>query len=207
MNESAAVNAVYTIIDDAKATLVQGISHSGIAREILHLSKTNLSTPTQYYAVAVYCENAREFSMPGVNSITGVSWTEYSMMVQLADVANIQSHDVLPYETAHGDFRRFRDRVVRLLRDSTKWFPTSSSSPKLRVKVGQGEGDRLIAVENQNFTFSDMEQVEYAMLFSRIAFTLTDHCADSSLLYTTSTSTTTSTTTSTSTSTTTTLAP
>jgi len=183
MNENAAVQAVYTVIDNAKATLVTGIIHNGVARTIQHLSTTNLATPTQYYAVATYCAGAREFSMPGMNNVPGVPWAEYNMVVQVADVANIQVADLLPYETAHADFRKFRDRIVRLIRETTKWFPSSTATPRFRMPVSRtGENDRRVDVENQNFSFRDVQDVEYAMLFARITFTLMDHCSDSSLL-------------------------
>jgi hypothetical protein len=183
MNEDAAVQAVYTVINNAKDTLVQDITHNGVAREILHLATTNLAPPTAYYAVAVYCERARESAMPGVNTADGVDWAEYDMVVQLGDVANIQPTDTLPYQIAHADFRKFRDRIVKLIR-TTKWFPSATASPRLRFPVDAGGVEhKRVDVENQNFSWEEAENVTYAMLFSRITFTLMDHCSDSSLLY------------------------
>lgn len=184
MNERAAVQAVYTVLDSARASLVTGITHNGVARTIKHLSTTNLAAPVEYYAVSVECTSCKEFSMQGANSVAGVPWAVYEMVIQLGDVANIQpSSDTNPYETAHADFRKLRDRVVKLIRETVKWMPASSANPRFRLAVGNGEYDRPVSVENQNFTFSDIEDVEYAMLFSRISFSLQDHCSDSSLLY------------------------
>lgn len=182
MNEKAAIAALYTVINSNKTALTTGITHSGVARQIAFLSKSTLSTPVAYYAIGLRCFDAREFSMPGVNSVTGVAWAEYDVGVQIVDVASIQPGDVNPYETVHDDFRRVRDRLVKLLRDDTGWFPSTAARPRFRIKFGDGEQDRRIEVVNENYSFSDVESNEYAMLFSLIRFTFVDHCVNNSLI-------------------------
>lgn len=185
MNEDAAVQAVYVVIDDAKEALVGGIAHQGEPRQILHLADTLLAAPLMYYAIGIDCLRAREFSMPGVNTLANaIPWAQYEMVIQIADVANIQPGDVVPYSQVHSDFRKLRDRVVRLIRNTTEWFPTATSTPRFRMpRDANGNNDKLVRVENQLTSFSDMQQQDYALLFSRIQFVLIDHCSDSSLLY------------------------
>lgn len=182
MNERAALAALHTVIDANKAALTSGITHSGVARTIAFLSTSTLSTPVQYYAIGLRCFDLREFSMPGKNYVKGLAWAEYDVGIQLGDVASIQPGDVNPYETCHDDFRRVRDRLVKLLRDDTKWFPNEDANPRFRIRVSEGEQDRRFEVRNENFTFGDVESNEYAMLFSLISFTLVDHCVNNSLV-------------------------
>lgn len=179
MNEKEAVNAVYTVLNNAKATLVSDLTHSGADREIKHLAGTNLAPPVEYYAIAVYCTGASEGSMPGANNITGISWDVFNMVIQVADVANIQKDDLFPYEQCHNNFRDLVGRIVELIRITTSWFPSPTSSPRFRMPTSEdGTAHKPVNVENESFGFEDTEGNDYAMLFSRISFTLIDHCAD-----------------------------
>ena len=183
MNEDAAVQAIKTVIGNAASTLLTDLSYAGVPRKIQHLASTELAVPGAYFAIAVKCPRSRERSMPAGNNLTGKNWVEYDMVVQVADVAQIDPNEEVAYETAHSDFRKFRDRIVRLVRDTTEWFPSAASTPRFRLPVSPGQEHKAVDVENQAWHAQDQQRVGYAMLFSRITFKLIDHCADSSLLY------------------------
>jgi hypothetical protein len=181
VNEAAAVEAVYTVINAARATLVGSLTQNNQERVLKWLSRTILDTPPAYYAVSIHCENALEHSKPTVvnsaNPNIVPAWVEYRMFVMVGEHATPDSSKA--FDTAHDNFRKFCDRLVLLLRQTTDWFPTSGSSPRFRLKI---ERDTAQTVRKENILPLPVEDGTH-ILGAFIRFTLMDHCSDSSLLY------------------------
>lgn len=184
MNEIAATNAIKAVINAAKATLVSGLAQGGAARSIAHLETTSLAMPSGYYAIAIDCLAAQEYEMDSRNIVTvvaadGLQHTVYEMAIRIADYAMPEPGEATAYITAHTNFRKLTDRIVKLLRE-TKWYPNATTRPRFRLAVTQEQGS-MIRKENEVITD---DSLTYMILAATLRFTLIDHCADSTALYT-----------------------
>lgn len=181
MNEVAAIQAIYDVLNLNRATLIEGLSHGGVVRKIESLTRTVISVPTAYYAVAINCTGAREYAAPSRNigkATSGIKLVEYSMIVQIADAAYPEQGEEESFLTAHNNFRKFSDRIAKLLRE-TRFFPNSSSTPRFCIRMDAISGIEM-SKENINLIY---EGTSVIVLTSWLRFTLMDPNSDSSLLY------------------------
>lgn len=177
MNQNAAINAVYGVLNTNKAVVVSGITHQGISRELQHIFRSNLTAWMETYAVTIHCPAATEkFSEPSANTVRGRAQVTYSMEIHVVDTAFPQTSDTnqLPFEQMHSDFRTVVARIVRLVKDTTVAF--TSGGVELRLTPFSP-----VKVDERTSWF-DNGQESYPMLYSIIHFELTDYCADSSLV-------------------------
>lgn len=132
MNEQAAVQAVYDTISDNQSTLLSGLQQNGLDRTLECLTDTLTQGPTGYYAIAIHCRGAREFTdpLPGNVNVASRYRTQYDIQILVADMVLPEPDDVLFGETATDNFRTFCDRIVWLFRVNQKWFPSSTADPK-----------------------------------------------------------------------------
>jgi hypothetical protein len=181
VNEDAAVQAVYTVINANEATLISGLLSGGTLREVSHLTPTILYTPAAYYAVGVHCERAREHDHPGLANVTSTAnspdYVEYPMLVRVADAVYSEPNEDIPYDVAHSNFRKFTDRLVRLLRETTVWFPDAATRPRFRVKE-----DRTLGKVFEKNNVAPFIETDAYVLGAEIRFVLVDWCSDSSLI-------------------------
>ena len=185
MNEVAVVQAVYDVLNPAKATLVTDLSQGGVARTIKSLTRTVLAVPSAYYAIGIDCTGAREYNKPAknVNSATGgIIVAEYSMTVRIADAAypdlNTDPKEAEPYLTAHTNFRKLVDRIEKLIRE-TKFWPSQASSPRFCLMVDPRIG---VEVKKENATLI-YEGTSTIVLAAMLSFTLVDPNSKPGLLY------------------------
>jgi len=182
MNEKAAIAAVAAVLEGGKTAITSGIVHQGEQREIEEINKSNLTPPKQPYSISVDCTSARERSILTANVRTGVSYVEYSMELHISDPAYPQPSDSeqKPYETMHDDFRTVVGRIVKLIREDTVAFPSTTAKPKFIIRRSMA-GDPAVTVENRSRWY-DAGQGASPVLYSIIKFTIVDHCSDSSLV-------------------------
>lgn len=181
MNEVAAIQAMYDVLDAARVTLVSGLTHGGVAREIKSLKRTVLAVPDAYYAIAVDCQDAHEYAAPSQNiskATSGLIICEYPMIVKIADAAYPDQGESESHLTSHNNFRKFCDRVARLIRE-TRFFPDSSSTPRFCLKMDRVAGIEM-RKENLNLIY---EGTSLIILTSWLRFTLVDPKSVTSLLY------------------------
>ena len=181
MNEDAAVQAVYTVINSNKDILVSGLMSGGTLRELSHLTPTILYFAPAYYAVGIHCERASERDHPGIMNMTSTAgvpdYAEYDMVIRVADAMFPESNEDIPYDQAHSNFRKFTDRLVRLLRETTVWFPDTSTRPKFKVRE-----DRSLGKICEKSNFAPLIESNAFVLGAEIRFALVDWCSDSSLI-------------------------
>lgn len=181
MNEVAAIQSVYDVLNAAKATLVTDLTHGGVAREVKSLKRTVLAVPDSYYAMAIDCSDIKEYAAPSQNiskATSGLIHCEYQMIVKIADVAYPDQGEDEVFLTSHNNFRTFCDRVARLLRE-TRFFPSVSATPRFCLKMDRTTGIEMKR-ENINLIY---EGTSLIILASWLRFTLMDPNSDTSLLY------------------------
>lgn len=184
MNERLVVDAVYTVIDGVRETLVEGFIHQGVQREIDDLLRSSLTPPKQGMSITINCTGVRETSLDMSNIVQGKDVAVYEMELHVVDIAFPQLPDPAqtPYETMHQDFRLLIARLSYLIRKQTVWWPTASATPKFRLMQARGGNDRLVRVDNRTAWY-DEGTGPYPVLYSVIAFTLVEECVDTGELY------------------------
>ena len=171
MDENSAVAAIVTVIEDASSTLVSGLDQNGQERVIEYISPTLLHLPSAYYGINVHCERATERRSPEfVNSAEASPHaTEYDMAVVVFENAlPDDGNDTFFCEVAHQNFRDLCDAVVKLLRRTHKWLPSSVATPRYRIKDDSESPGRSVQKENHLPEPSD----EGLILASTIRFKL-----------------------------------
>lgn len=183
MNEVAAIQAVYDVINAAKATLVSGLAQGGMVREVKSLTRTVLAVPAAYYAVAVDCNpTVYERASPAHNiskATSGIIVAEYQMIVKMADSAYTEQGEQESFLTSHNNFRKFGDRVAKLIREQ-RFFPGQGATPRFCLKIDRVNGIEMTK-ENINLLY---EGTSIILITSWLRFTLMDANSDTSLLYT-----------------------
>lgn len=166
MNEKSVVDSVYTVINNATATLVSGIEHQGIARQIAHINKSILSPWLQSYAITIDCTSVEESFKRAGNTVRGATQELYRMEVTIVDNAFPQVSDTtqIPFEQMHHDFRLIVSRLVTLLKDTTVTFTDGSNSFRLETLAP-------VVVQNRTDWF-DTQEVSFPVLMSVVMFTL-----------------------------------
>lgn len=181
MNEDAAVQAVYTVINSNTATLIAGLLGGGTLREVSHLTPTILYRPAAYYAVVVHCERARERDHPDIVNMASTAgvpdYAEYDMLILVADVVYPEPNEDIPYNKTHSNFRKFSDRLIRLLRETTVWFPDTATRPRFKVRE-----DRSLGKVFEKNNIGPFVETDAYVLGAEIRFALVDWCSDSSLI-------------------------
>lgn len=172
MNEKAAINALYATIDGAKATLVSGITHQGVAREIKGVFKSLLTSPLELYSIHLHCASAEERFIEAANTVRGKDIALYNVEIHIYDYVMPQTIDItqIPFEKMHDDFRLLKGRIVKLIKDDTVVFADGDVSFRLVDSI---------RVENRTRWFDEGDQ-SFPLLYSIIRFELVDECADSS---------------------------
>lgn len=135
MNEDAVAQAVESVINAAKATLVAGLTQNDLAREVAWLSDTALGVPPAFYAIKIHVEDAVEYNDPDRNNTYKATpyRSEYSVMILVGDCATYDPNDDVVGSVSHSNFRKFCDNIVRLVRRDTEWFPNASASSRYRI--------------------------------------------------------------------------
>jgi hypothetical protein len=185
MNETAAVEAVYTVIEAQKEILVQDLIQDGAQREIRELVSSVIPEGLSSYVISIDCLRVVESTRPSGNVISGAPQTEiYTIVVDVVDVPIILAEDPegRPYKTSHDHFRLLIARLVKLLRKDTNFFPSQTASPRFTMAVNRTEGDRRVEVRNQHRTQRETISAHYGRLQTRLTFQLVG-CSDDSLLY------------------------
>ena len=178
MNQNALIDALYTVINDNKDDLVDGMVHQGIQREIKEILKSKLTSSKQTYSISLEITNPRERFIQGANTMRGKSEVQYPVELHVIDFAIPQLTDSaqIPYETMHHDFRLLVDRLVKLFKDTYRAIPSTTSNPKFIVLEGS-----TINVANRSDWYDNGDEI-YPAMYSVISFTMVDYCADSSLI-------------------------
>lgn len=179
MNVGAAVAAVCTLLESNKVTLVSGIAHQGVDREIKTVYKSILTPPLEYYSITVHCPEAPESLTRLANTSMQRPVNKYMIEMHVSDYAIPQSADSVqtPFETMHQDFRKLLSRIAALIRE-TKWLPTAASSPKYRVELPNAR----ITVNDRTAWFSDRGG-RHPIMYGVVRFALICECGDSGALY------------------------
>ena len=181
MNEDAVVQAVYTVISNNKDILVSGLMSGGTLRELSHLTPTILYFAPAYYAIGIHCERTKEHDHPGLVNVTSTAnapdYAEYNMVIRVADAVFPEPNEDIPYDQAHSNFRKFTDRLVRLLRETAVWFPDEPARPRFKVRE-----DRSLGKIFEKSNFAPLIESNAFVLGSEIRFALVDWCSDSSLV-------------------------
>jgi hypothetical protein len=182
MNQEAAINAVVTVINTNKATLVTGLTIGGAARAIKWISDTPLAVPPEYYAVIVDCANLTEYPMPRQHNIAdpnnSIMYVDYEIAVAVADYAVFEQGEAIYGGKAQQNFRKLVDRMVKLFLYDTKFFPLLGAVPRFCIPR-IGDGPRM-QVEN---LVPDVSNNGEYFLSSVIRFTLRDTNSNPALLY------------------------
>jgi len=183
VNEKAVVDAIHTVIDGVRDTLVSGFYHQGTQRQIEHIFRSNLTPPGGGISISIHCTRAREWSMAMSNATQGKNVGHYEIELHVVDLAFPQPDDPAqtPYETMHQDFRKLCGRLVLLIRETTTWWPNSTASPKFEL-LKSNSNDRVVNVDNRAAWYDDGAGA-YPVLFSVISFTLVEECVDTGSLY------------------------
>ena len=180
MYEQPVLDALKTLISDNESTLLTGITFQGGQKTIHQITTSNLTPPSGYPYILIYCTEVLEES----NLSTGASPTvrhpkrraPYQIRIEITDQAIVRSDDNQAYEQSHKDFRLFIDRIVNLIRTQT-WIGTS---PKTQLNRSAGVDDRVIRKQNLSGTWQDVEKNWWATLHSVLSFELIDGCVDTS---------------------------
>jgi hypothetical protein len=132
MNEQGAVQAVYDTVENNQSTLLDSLEQNGENRVLECLTDTLTQGPAGYYAIAIHCRRAEEFTdpLPGNVNVASRYRTLYHIEMLVADQVLPDPDDDLFGETAADNFRTFCDRIVQLFRVTQKWFPNDSADPK-----------------------------------------------------------------------------
>jgi hypothetical protein len=178
VNLVLAVDAIYSVIDANKASVVSGIVHQGQQREIKEIHKSVLTPPLEYYAVMIHVGEGPEALQDARNSPIRVPVSEYHAEVHISDFAIPQQGDPdqTPYETMHTDFRTVVSKLAKVFRD-TQWMPNATTRPRYTLK----DPGKEIRVSDRTRWFADAAN-RYPVLYAVISFTLQTSCDDGASL-------------------------
>lgn len=185
MNETAILDALKSLIDDNKSTLVTGMTHQGQARAIEHITTSVLTPPVAYYYIALEINEVAESSKFGVFATAErpPRSAVYNCEVNVADYLVGVAGEAELYETMHNSFRLLVDRIAKLIEEQ-KWIPSISDSPKVRlVRSGTAGNDRAIQKVNTNQGWFDQAESYHALAFCQLRFLVADETIDNTLLY------------------------
>lgn len=178
MRQVECLLALKNLIRTNEATLVSGITHQGVDREIKKIALARAVAPDSFYHTLIEVEVAT--SLPAVQRSNLVKVTErnlYVCAIHIADAALQQTPDVEenPYEKMTLDFRRFTQRIVAVLReagDNGGCFqaPAPNNNGKFRLPTSGPE--RQVIVRNDDDSWIGSGGLLNFMLYTRILFTL-----------------------------------
>lgn len=178
MRQVECLLALKNLIEVNEATLVSGITHQGVAREIKKIALARMVAPDSFYHILIEVEATT--SLPAIPKSNVVKITErnlYVCAIHVADAAFQQavSEEDNPYEKMTLDFRRFTQRIVAVLReagDSGGCFqaPAPNNNGKFRLPTSGPE--RQVIVRNDDDSWIGTGSLLNFMLYTRILFTL-----------------------------------
>ncbi len=170
MNIPAAKAAIKGLIDDNKATFVNGLTAQGIARSIAQITTSPLTPPQAYYFVVIECSSAN-----AANAIAQANMQFpprryiYSIQLGVTDYAVGQTGEDQLYEAMSDDFGLLISRMVNLL-ETTALITDADSGLTFRL-LRSGQANRLIQVDSLPMTWADAEGY-HSMLLAQLSFQL-----------------------------------
>jgi hypothetical protein len=177
MNEAAAINVLYDLIDSNNEMFVDGLELNGEQRHIRTLSRTVMTPPLSFYAIHFHV--ASSFMRPSIGQAqvrNPVMEASYSASIFATDFAQITSGETSAFETQHDQFRVFTDRIAVLIKDQF-WMTDVVTGLKFRLPE-EKRIDKINTIQRY-----DQETAWPKVMVAVISFDLLQQCADDAGLY------------------------
>lgn len=175
MDNVAVAEELKSLILDNAALLVEGLIFQGDVVEAAQVTESVLSPVIDTLFLAVHIPIAYERSQRQSNLRKPTREAVYQTQIEVTDLGIEQVDDDQPYEVVHRNFRRFCNRIVKLLNDQT-WITDSPRTELLRDAANDRRIDFI------DLSSSD-QSVVAARLYGQIGFTLVEKCVDDTTLY------------------------
>lgn len=162
MDEVAVRDAIFTLLDNNKATLVSGLSIQGNPRVIATIAKQRVTPPTGYYYISVHVTQAVIYN----DDIQDINHnvTEYSCELEVVDYLFHGASETGLFDKLSSDFNKLCDRAVKLIYNNKKLDSKYELSMSRDIRLNR-------RIERQSL-FSVGEQPDDFFLYCLIRFTL-----------------------------------
>jgi len=179
MYEAAVKDALYSLIDDNKSTLLSGITQQGRARQI-QLVKETLA-PLQYaYYVSLAVGAMRTWEETGIQSINatvGAMRAEYDCEIEVFEYAHELIGDAHAYELAGKDFDQLVARLLKLIREQSSFTSSVHGTHTFKLReTMEPSTHRRIDVDVTDLPAQTRGGAP--AFFALLSFTLEERCLD-----------------------------
>ena len=167
MIDHVLAETIKDLIDTNKSSLVTGLYAQGQACEIKQLTLSPITPPTEFYYVSVNITDAEEVKENNVD----VAY--YKAEIKLGEYAVMQPSDVQAFEEITQSFREFGNRVVKLIREQTRFTHTETGT-KFTVRIDGTSGKRIRKINRE--VVEPLDNSFQSMLASVIQFEVMQRC-------------------------------
>jgi len=155
------------LIDDNKSSLVVGLYAQGQACEIKQLTLSPITPPTEFYYVSVNITDAEEVKENNVDVVY------YKVEIKLGEYAVMQPADIQAFEEITQSFRKFGNRVVKLIREQAN-FTHDETGVRFGIRMDGISGKRIRKINRE--VVEPLDNSFQSMLASVIQFEIMQRC-------------------------------